>query len=70
MSKFLLLVRNITTGDNDIYYSMTGSGWTILSSLESTAFDISSIQSLNGQFIAINQSTVYLADNCPGGFSQ
>lgn len=70
ISKFLLLIRNITTGDNDIYYSIDGSRWTALTSLESTTFDISSIQSLNGQFLAINQSTVYSTYDCPGGFSQ
>jgi hypothetical protein len=70
ISKFLLLVRNITTGDNDIYYSMNGSGWTALGFLESTVSDISSIEALNGQFLAINQSTIYSTYDCPGGFSQ
>jgi hypothetical protein len=69
-SKFLLLIRNVITGDNDIYYSMTGNGWTALGFLESTTFDISSIQGLNGQFLAINQSTIYSSYDCPGGFSQ
>jgi hypothetical protein len=69
-NRFLLLVRNSGANNRDysIYYSDNGSQWRSLATLSSTTSNISSIQPLNGQFLAINNSTVYSSFDCFDGF--